>query len=147
MLDAKEYVAALDRIREEVREGLPEQAIAKDYLAALNGTLQQAEYSQADADYAKAGRLFRAVQENRPSSAELQAQVDRTPAQVSSRIDTCAERLMEKGLVAYRSGLFKTAIKFWEQILVFQPKNTAAQKAIQTTKLQQANLRRLDSSL
>jgi tetratricopeptide (TPR) repeat protein len=147
LLDAKEYVAALDRVREEVRKGLPEQAIAEDYLAALNGTLQQAEHSQADEDYAEAGRLFKTVQENTPGSAQLQAKVDRTPAQVSFRIDTCAERLMAKGLVAYRSGLFKTAIKFWEQILVFQPQNTAAQKAIQTTKLQQANLKRLDSSL
>ena len=145
MLDKQDYTGTIDFIRNEIRKGLDEQVLAKEYLQAANASLVEADLLMRQEHYQRAALLFQTIQDSYPLSLELQQQITASPAQLTEKINLCTERLMDAGLVAYRSGDFAKAIDFWEQVLKFNPQHQAAQNSIQTTKLQLAKLKALNS--
>lgn len=144
MIKTEDYAGAITLIHTEVRKGLEEQELAKEYLQAANGGIAQAQTLTREGHYAEAARLFRTIQERSPNSSGLQRQLTASPEQIEAEIALCAERLMEAGLLAYRAGDFTAAIDIWEQILTFSPQHPAAQSSIETTQLQLANLKNLE---
>ena len=144
MLDKQDYNGTIDFIRNEIRKGLEEQVLAKEYLQAANAILVEADLLMRQEHYQRAALLFQSIQDSYPLSLELQQQITASPAQLTEKINLCTERLMDAGLVAYRSGDFAKAIDSWEQVLKFNPQHQAAQNSIQTTKLQLAKLKALN---
>jgi tetratricopeptide (TPR) repeat protein len=145
LLDAQDYTGTIGFIRDETSKGLDEQVLAKEYLQATNASLVEADILIKQGHYQRAALLFQTVQDSYPLSLELQQQITVSSAQLTEKIDLCTERLMDAGLVAYRSGDFAKAIDSWEQVLKFNPQHLAAQNSIQTTKLQLAKLKALNS--
>lgn len=145
LLDKQDYTGTIYFIRDEIRKGLDEQVLGKEYLQATNASLVKAEALMKEGHYQRAALLFQTVQDSYPLSLELQQQITASPAQLTDKINLCTERLMEAGLDAYRSGDFAKAIDYWEQLLKFNPQHQAAQNSIQTTKLQLAKLKSLNS--
>lgn len=145
LLDEQDYAGAIDFIREKNNTGLDEHVLSESYLQAAHGSLQQAEALMQQGHYSRAALLFKAVRDSYPRSLELQQRVTASPEQLTDKIDFCTEKLMGEGLVAYRSGAFATAIDFWQQVLKLDPQHQAAQSSIQTTQLQLANLKTLNS--
>jgi len=144
LLDKQDYNGTIDFIRNEIRKGLEEQVLAKEYLQAANAILVEADLLMRQEHYQRAALLFQSIQDSYPLSLELQQQITASPAQLTEKINLCTERLMDAGLVAYRSGDFAKAIDSWEQVLKFNPQHQAAQNSIQTTKLQLAKLKALN---
>lgn len=143
-MDKQDYNGTIDFIRNEIRKGLEEQVLAKEYLQAANAILVEADLLMRQEHYQRAALLFQSIQDSYPLSLELQQQITASPAQLTEKINLCTERLMDAGLVAYRSGDFAKAIDSWEQVLKFNPQHQAAQNSIQTTKLQLAKLKALN---
>ncbi len=145
LLAKQNYISTINLIQDEIRKGIDEQVLAKEYIQAANGCLAQADTLIKRGDYPKAALLLKTVRESYPKSIELQQQMAASPTQLTDKINLCTEELMEEGLIAYRSGEFATAINHWEQVLAFNPGHQAAQSSIQTTQLQLSNLRSMDS--
>ena len=145
LLAEQDYVGTINLIQDEIRRGIDEHTLAKEYLQAANHSLVQADTLMSQEHYPQAALLLKTVQDSYPESIELQQQISASPAQVANKINLCTEELMEEGLIAYRSGEFTTAINVWEQVLAFNPGHKAAQSSIQTTQLQLSNLKSLDN--
>ena len=145
LLDKLEYTATIDLIREAIDQGTEEAFLSKEYQQAANGSLVQADVLMEQGHYQSAAHVFKIVQDSYPQSPELQQQITISPAQLADKIDVCAEKLMEKGLVAYRSGAFTTAIDIWQEVLNLNPQHQAAQDSIQTTQMQLAKLKTINS--
>ncbi|MGK2905382.1 MAG: tetratricopeptide repeat protein [Desulfuromonadales bacterium] len=145
LLDAQDYTGTIYFIQDELSKGLDEQALAKEYLQAVNASLVEAELLMKQGHYQRAALLFKTVRDSDLRSLELQQQITASPTQLTDKINLCTEKLMDAGLVAYRSGDFAKAIDSWEQVLKFNPQHQAAQNSIQTTQLQLAKLKALNS--
>lgn len=145
LLDAQDYIGTINFIQEERNKGIGEKILFEEYLRAANNSLDQAEALMKKGDYPGAAILLKTVQNNFPQDLELQQQVSTSPTQISAKIDLCTEKLMEAGLIAYRSGELARAIKFWEQILEYNPQHQVARNSIQTTQLQLAKLKTMNS--
>ncbi len=107
--------------------------------------MNQARELYKEGVYDKAAEILVLVQQNYPSKPDLQQDITESTEQVQEKIDGCADKLMEKGLVAYRSGEFATAIDIWEQVLAINPGHPAAQNSIQTTQLQISKLKNMNN--
>jgi len=94
-------------------------------------------------DFSGAATLFKTVRDGYPKAPVLQQRVTLTRMQIADQLDTCAEKLMEAGLVAYRAEKFTKSIDFWQQILVFNPHHQAALGAVETTRQQMSRLKTL----
>ena len=140
-LEAGDFPAALEEIRREAGRGTPESDLAAEILPALNGAIAQAESQLQGNNPAQAGLLYRASLDGFPRDPELAAKVKLTAPELETKIGLCADKLMEKGLSAYRIGNLNDAIEIWKQVLVFQPQHQASQNAIQTAYTQLQNLK------
>ena len=144
LLEDQEYADTVNFIHDEVSKGAEEQALAEEYLQAANTCLEHADKLMNTADYPGAARLFKTVLDGYPKAPELQQRVILTSTQIADQLNTCAENLMEAGLVAYRAGEFTKGIDIWQQILTFNPQHQAALDAIETTQEQLSRLKTLN---
>lgn len=144
LLEKQEYADTVNLIRDEVGKGAEEQALAEEYLEAVNNCLEHADERMKTADYPGAARLYKTVLDGYPKAPELQQRVALTHEQIIDRLDLCAENLMEAGLFAYRAGEFTKGIDIWQQILAFDPQHQAALDAIETTQEQLTRLKTLN---
>jgi tetratricopeptide (TPR) repeat protein len=140
-LDAREFYSALEEIRREVNRGTPEKDLAPEYLLALNGVIVQGQFQLKEDNPGRAGLLFRAGLDSFPKDPDLASTVDLTSAELEAKIDFCADKLMEKGLIAYRVGNLNDAIEVWKQALAFHPQHQPCLNAIQTAYTQLKNLK------
>lgn len=144
-LAADNYRAALALVRQEVQGNLPEAALAEEYERALNGLLRQAEQYREKGVPEKAGPLYRAALEAFPERPPVAERAALPAAEIAARIETCAGELMERGLVAYRSGDLDRAIGTWKMVRAFDPRHQASQKALKTAEVQRANLEKVQA--
>jgi tetratricopeptide (TPR) repeat protein len=142
-LAAGRYQAALAGLRRERERGVSERALSAEYLQALNGVLSMAgQYLEREGPD-QAGPLYQAALQAFPRSEALVAGAALTREQVEAHLKECADRLMESGLKAYRSGDLENAIRIWKQIEAFCPGHKASRKALQTAEVQLANLHKI----
>lgn len=139
-LAAENYRSALNLLRREIKKGVPEKALADEYGQAINGLLREAKGYQQKGLPEKAGALFRSAHERFPKTKEVAERISLAPAEISARIEDCAEKLMERGLIAYRGGDLDGAIKAWKMIHAFSPRHQASLKALETAEIQRENL-------
>jgi tetratricopeptide (TPR) repeat protein len=139
-LAARNFPSALARIGREQR---PEKSFAVEYAQALNGLLAAADLHRQADRFEDAGPLLRQALNAYPRDPELLGRVDRPAAAVRADLQQCADRLMEKGLAAYRAGRLEEAIATWKRLLAFHPDHQAARQAVETASLQLRNLRSL----
>lgn len=144
MLDEQNYAGAVNFIHEEIRKGAEEQSLANEYLQAANTCLERANELMKKADYPGAARLYKTVLDAYPKAPELTQRVLLTSTQIADQLNSCAENLMEAGLVAYRAGEFTKSIDIWQQIISFNPQHQAALDAIETTQEQLTRLKTMD---
>jgi tetratricopeptide (TPR) repeat protein len=144
LLDKQEYAGAVNFIREEVGKGAEEQALAEEYLQATNTSLEGANELMQRTDYPGAAGLYKTVLDAYPETPELQQRVLLNSTQIAGQLDTCAENLMEAGLVAYRAGEFTRGIEIWQQIIAFNPQHQPALDAIETTEEQLSRLKTMN---
>ncbi len=145
-LEEKEFLAALDLIRHELKHGASEEKMAGPYLKALNGTINKGQRRLDKNEYSRAGRLFRKALDSFPKDPGLAENISATPRELEFKIAFCADKLMERGLTLYRRGQLEEAIELWEKILSFDPHNQASRKAIQTTSTQLSNLKKMNGN-
>jgi hypothetical protein len=143
LLEKDDFAEALLVIGRDIKRGVPEQEMAAEYLQVLNGAIAKGQSLLAENDPGQAGLLFRAVLDGYPKDASLAAGASLRPAELEAILKNCADKLMEKGIVSYRSGNLGQAIDIWNEVLVFCPQHQSCQKAIQTANTQLANLEKL----
>ena len=146
LLSQKDYIGTIDLIQKELRKGVDEKVLSKEYLQAANTSLSQADTLMKGGHYSEAALLLRTVLGSYPRSLKLQEQVAASPAQIKVKIDLCSDKLMEAGLLAYRSGELTASVNIWQQILEFDPQHKAAQNSIQTTQQQLSKLKALNNN-
>ena len=146
LLADDQYLEALAVIRQSSHEGATEREFGGAYRETLIGLVKQADALLDAEDYGSAGLRYRALLENFPGDRESAGNNLPSVGQVTSRIDLCAEKLMEQGLASYRSGQLQDAIATWQKILVFCPQHQAGLNAIQTARTQLSNLQKLNAN-
>lgn len=142
-LRAERFEAALAVIREERREKGSSRLLEEDYLQILQALTVAGEKNFQRGDYQQAGKVSRTLLDHFPREQALAARLPVSREMVAKRLQTCADRLMDRGLTEYRAGNLQQAIDTWKGILVFSPTHDGAKKAIQTAEIQLKNLRSL----
>ena len=135
LLNRKEYAQVLNLIGREKRDEL-----MVEYCMALNGLIASGEEKFQKEQYEQAGMAFRKVLNSYPEKKNQREKVDRSRTWIESRLEASSERLMIQGLSEYRGGKLEGAIETWKKILLFNPEDRAAKKAIETAATQQRNL-------
>lgn len=125
--------------------GLPEAELAEEYGQALKGVLNRADELARRDQPDKAGPLYRTALDGYPKTPAVAARVGTSRAGIAAEVDACADRLMERGLLAYRSGDLEQAIRIWKPISVFAPQHQASRQALRTAEVQLANLKKVRS--
>jgi len=144
-LETENYRSALNLLRREIKGGLPEAALAEEYVMAVNGALDRADRYGERGQPEKAGELFRSAYDGFPEEKAVAKRVRLTPAKILVHIDDCAGQLMDRGLVAYRGGDLDGAIRIWKMIIAFHPQHQASLKALKTAEVQRANLEKVSA--
>lgn len=144
-LAAGKYGAALGQVQKQVSGGLPEEALAEEYARALNGVLKQAEQYRGKGVPEEAGPHYRMALEAFPQTSPIASRSILSAAVIGTRIEACADELMDRGLIAYRSGDLDQAIKTWKAIRTFAPQHQESQKALQTAMVQRVNLEKVNA--
>lgn len=144
-LEAEDFCSALSLLRKEIKGGLPETALADEYGRAVNGVLAQAKQYREQGMTEKAGELLRSARDGFPETKAVAKKVSLTPPEIQTRMDDCAAELMERGLVAYRSGDLDEAIRTWKAIHTFNPRHQASLKALKTAEVQRTNLEKVET--
>lgn len=142
-LEAGNYHSALNLLRNEIKGGMPETALAGEYGRAINGLLDKADMFRKQDQPEKAGELFRSAHDGFPKTEAVAKGVRLTPPEILTCIEDCAGKLMERGLVAYRAGDLDGAIRMWKMIHTFSPRHQASLKALKTAEVQRANLEKV----
>jgi len=123
--------------------GLTEAELAEEHGRAVKGVLNRADELARRDQPEKAGPLYRAALDGYPKTPAVAARVGKGSNEIAAEVDACADRLLERGLVAYRGGNLEQAIQTWRLILVFAPQHQASRKALQTAEVQLANLKKV----
>lgn len=112
----------------------------------MNAGINQADFYVKSASYDYAAELLKAIKDYYPAKDSLQQQLTRTSSQVTESLDICIQKMMDEGLLAYRSDDFQKAIALWEKILIIDPQHAAAQNSLQTTRMQLSKLKDLNNN-
>ena len=142
-LEGGDYRSALEVVEQERARGVPEKDLTGEYLKSLNGAIEKAQSLLAENDPGQAGQMFRVALDAYPVEAGLVQETGLQSAELEAALKLCADKLMERGLVAYRAGNLGQAIQIWKEALTFYPDHQASKKAIETTHAQLANLEKL----
>ena len=140
LLSQNKPVAALTVIRNGIDSGLPQEKMADSYVRTINSLMATADRMFLERSITKAGNSYSLALKNYPTHPALKKQIIRNQNEIHQQINTCAEQLLDTGLIAYRNGELQTAIDTWSQIREFHPTYKASQQAIQTTRIQLKNL-------
>lgn len=144
LLEKKSYRRAIELMSSRNQPGYPATGMEREYLTAINGLIATGEEALSHGDYAAAGQSFRAVLDYYPVKASLRGRVKRDPLQLKKQLEICANRLLELGLMEYRSGNLQNAIRIWKGILGFDAGHQEALKAIETATVQLRELQNMD---
>ena len=146
LLNQNKTEVALSILQNEIDGGIPLAKFSQQYSRAMNQTLDQASEKLNQQQNMQAGMLFRTALTHYPTTDFLDKKINLTRDEISMEIDFCANRLLEAGLFAYRSGQLEEAINDWSKIRQFHPTYKASQQAIQTTRTQLKNLESLNKN-
>lgn len=144
LLEKNSYNRALDLMSSRTNPGAPPAGVDREYIMAMNGIIAAGEESLSRSDYAVSGQSFRVALDFYPVQASLRGRISRDQAQVRKQLETCANRLLEQGLMEYRSGNLQNAIGRWKEIITFDANNKEALKAIETATVQLRTLQNMN---
>jgi tetratricopeptide (TPR) repeat protein len=143
LIRKKNYSRALNLVNDEIDGGMKEVSYEDEYVAAINGMIDQGAQRQRSGDYENSGLIFSSVIEMYPNGKSLRSRVKEKPKKLKENIQLSSEKLMEEGLSEYREGNLGNAIKIWRKILRFNAGYGEAEKAIETATVQLNNLKSL----
>lgn len=127
------------------QEKVSELLLADLYTEVTNRLIQTAEQETITGKPDKAGKFYRMAQEIYPEDSRLQSTITLSLDKIDSNIDQCADTLMEKGLIAYRTGDLNSAITIWQEISQFHPSHTPSLIASNTARQQLKSLEMLSA--
>jgi tetratricopeptide (TPR) repeat protein len=117
---------------------------AEVYSGAINGLIDKGDSRMKLKDYDKAGIAYRKARDYYPSDISVAGKIKLSERELTEKIGTCSNALMEAGLLKYRAGQIEGAIGIWNSIILFDPQNAEAIKALDTATIQLRNLRKLN---
>lgn len=120
-----------------------EASSAAQQAKAAAQSLGEGEERYRVGDWAEAGTHFGRALELLPAGEDSFGDPGWTRDRVEGRIRDCSERLMEVGLLRYRSGDLAGAIDTWRKIPAFDPSFEDARRGIETATAQQRNLEKI----
>jgi tetratricopeptide (TPR) repeat protein len=125
------------------RKSIAESHLGDLYTVVGNRLLQDAPQAVAAGRPDSAGRLYRMAREIYPEDRQRQATIVLSLAEIDEKLGQCADQLLKKGLIAYRSGDLAAAVEIWKKIGRFYPDHPPSQVAISTTEQQLRTLENL----
>ena len=143
LLEAGNATDALKLLNHEFANGTDPSVFTAIYPRSINLLLIQANNHLENSQYLPAGKKYRLALSHYPTTRALQEKIMSDPAAIEHYIDLCASKLLESGLVAYRSGQLQEALDVWTQIRIFHPSYAPSHLAIETTRIQLKNLENL----
>lgn len=144
LLEKKHYRRALEVVTDRQQPHQPVVGMEKEYLAAVNGLLELGEEALSSSDYGDAGQNFNAALDVYPVESSLIGKIKVSERRLKVYLETCSNKLMEKGLEEYRRGELDKAIKTWKVIIAFSADRNDARKAIETATVQKKSLHEMD---
>jgi tetratricopeptide (TPR) repeat protein len=114
------------------------------YSEAINGFIDRGSSRMKLKEYGLAGISFRKALDYYPSEKNIAKKIKLSKQKLLKNIGKCSNTLMEAGLLKYRAGQIEESIAIWNRIILFDPRNVEARKALDTATIQLENLRKLN---
>ena len=141
-LSANDLELAQKHIYSSYQKQVAESSLADLSTTVINRLLVTAEGTKESEQTAEAGRKFMLAKQIYPSD---NAPIDLTLEDIDNNIQDCANKLMNDGLIAYRTGDLVDAINIWAKIDRFMPEHPPSHIARNTAREQLHNLKKLTS--
>ncbi len=136
-----EYQKAIDFYNAEHKRHPKDRELVKEYVKSLEEIKTAARRALSREDFAIAGKIYYVLLKNFPDFKDFADLLSFDRARLNARLTACKAVLYEKGLQEYRKGNLSDAISIWHDYLAIDPDNKDIQKALNTAKTQQKNLR------
>lgn len=141
---AGEFQRAID-ISKELHQKYPQDpGVRSGYIHTLESIKTNGDRAFERGDFVLAGWVYEILLRHVPSVTRLNDSSPLNGKGLTAKIKTCQKNLFEKGLEQYRSGNLEQAISTWKGILVFDPENEKAKRAVDMATLQLKNLQEIE---
>jgi tetratricopeptide (TPR) repeat protein len=134
-----EFEEAMNSVIEAIDKYPAETKLAAYYPELMESVRAGAEKLFEGQNYDAAGRAYRLLLDHYPEQGKGR-QPSFSREFLNARIEMCARKLTDTGLVKYRAGELDGAISVWAGILKFDPSNEPVKKAISTARTQLKSL-------
>ena len=141
-LIANDLELAQKHIYGSYQKQVAESSLADLSTTVINRLLVTAEGTKESEQTENAGRTFMLAKQIYPLD---NASIDLTLEEIDNNIQDCADKLMNDGLIAYRTGDLADAISIWAKIDRFMPEHPPSHIAMNTARRQLRNLKKLTS--
>lgn len=135
-LKSGKYEEAFRIFHHAEKEYPGEKTLRNIFAAAVKEVKAAADQAYAAGDFALAGKLNGLLLKNMTLAKTYRIKTDFSQDDLVNTLKICSRSLTNLGLAEYRNGNLTGAIAFWESILVFEPENAEAKKAVQTARTQ-----------
>jgi len=142
-LSAGNYMKALEIYAAAVDRHPKDEDLLDIYAEALESIKEEADTAYGQTDYAKAGKLYATLSKSGFGERLPQGELSFDSEYLTTRTGACSKLLFERGIIKYRAGDLEQAIAIWKRILVFNPADKEAKKAIDRATAQLQNLKKM----
>ena len=140
-MEAGNYRQAVDLHKAAMASEPQNKNLVRAFEISLEDIYLKAEKAAAANDFAAAGKLYHLIYGNYPDPKGTAQTLSFTRAGLASKLEQCKSALYHRGFQEYRDGNLNQAIAVWQDYLSLEPDNADIQKALNTAKTQQKNLR------
>jgi tetratricopeptide (TPR) repeat protein len=128
------YAAADDTYKHDA-------ALQRQYVKTCDRIRALADTAFYQGDFSQAGGIYYILLESGITGKNFHEPLTFDAAYLQGQIDSCANELLELGLVKYREENLDEAFSIWSKVLAFDPGNKAVMNALQTTGKQRQKLK------
>ncbi len=139
------YAEAIELIGEADKRSASEKPSTALYVKALCGLADRGMTYYKARDYKRARATFKYVIQHMPDDGSVEDNIRYSAEQIRSLMKTSEDKMMQQGLMKYRSGNLGDAITIWKEILKLNPGRTEAKKALETATIQLKNLKKIEN--
>ena len=141
-MDAGEYQSATDIYAVAHHKHPGDQALLKEYVQSIEKIKTIADEVFAREDFISAGQHYAVLIKNYPDPGGPGIKLSFNIAHLDEKFSISKKMISRQGFEEYRKGNLGQAIALWQALIDIDPNNPDIIKALDTAKLQQANLQK-----
>ena len=144
LLESGSHAPALDTFKRARKKYRSDKTVIDAERKAFESIYRDAVASLEVRECSLAGASYYLLNDRLPALGDLAGGLSFSSEDVAGGLDECRRMLALKGLEEYRRGNLGAALTSWESLLGFDPGNEEIRKAVETSKVQLEELKKVE---